>query len=164
MKKTMMIAGALFAVLSASAAGTASAGFDAGNRLSIRSGNSVLLTGDNVTLQNAQWKTIASPLSAAPTVTKTDDATVCTWKSENAQVVRTVRTLPEGAVSVIWEAEFAPGISDGKYIELALVAPKNSWTSFPLAPQRTIASSRTWIEVKPDAGTFYFDFTGSSGP
>ena len=164
MKKTMMIAGALFAVLSASAAGTASAGFDAGNRLSIRSGNSVLLTGDNVTLQDAQWKPIASPLSAAPTVTKTEDATVCTWKSENAQVVRTVRTLPEGAVSVVWEAEFAPGISDGKYIELALVAPKNSWTSFPLAPQRTIAASRTWIEVKPDAGTFYFDFTGSSGP
>lgn len=163
MKKTIMAAGALFAALSATAAATASAGFDAGNRLSIRSGSSVLLTGDGVTLQDAQWKTIAAPMSAAPAVSESDGATVSAWKSENARVIRTVRPLPDGAVSVIWEAEFAPGIPGGKYIELALVAPKNSWTGFPPAPQRTIAESRSWIEVKPDAGTFYFDFTGSTG-
>ncbi len=164
MKKTAFIVVAwIAAAVAVFAAEAPRAVLEPGGQLSLLSGKSLILTQDHVALQDAQWKVLESPMSRPPVTETKGGRTVTTWKSENAQIVRSIETPSENAVSITWQVEFNPGITGGKFIELTLLGPKNSWSSFPLSPTRTIATSRSWIEVKPDAGTLYFDFTDSTG-
>ena len=132
-------------------------------RLEIRRDGKTILLNDSLTLQNASWKIVADPLKAVPEIERTEQKIIYRWKTDNARLVRTIELRADGTESILYEAEFSPGITDGRYIELTLTAPANAWKSTPVSGKRTIVSSRTWIEVKPDTGTLYFDFTGSDG-
>ncbi len=160
MKKTLttLAAGAL---LAAGAAAAPEIQTDSDGKLQISLAKTNLLIRDTLTLQTKEWKVAASAMDNNFTVETIKDETVCRWKNAAGEFQRRHRVANNKAV-IVWEGEFVPGIADGRYIELALLGPRNSYKTLPPSPAQTVAEGNRIMELKSDAGTLLLDPAGSS--
>lgn len=120
------------------------------------------LVNDSVTLQNDQWQTLINLTKDSPQREDKDGKSIVTWTQNNCKVVRTAGTLTNGKIKVMWDISLPPGISGGKYLELSLMAPRNSWQQLPDSGKRLLAETDSVLEVTPDSGKLYWDFRNSS--